>query len=352
MINEDTKNLIKTYYEKLKINKTFLEELKQREEVRKKIKNCLDDFLNFDEFKLSELISSLWATNIWGNKDYKIKQIIESNGFPKLKKELENLIYGKDNIDIRYDRFRKEIKNLGPASITEILCMYNPEKYVIWNDKARKGLEKLKIKKPVLKKYHITGRDYLEIINIYKEILNILEKLHYPGLDFLGVDYFLFEIVNFKETEIKIEIEEDFDHDEIKDKIQEIGDWLGFETSIEEQISRGAKVDVIWRAKIANLGVVIYVFEVHKKGSIDSLILNLEKALNNPAVQKLIAVSNTKQIENIKEEIKDLSENFRKSLTFWNVSDVLETYDNLSKAIENINKLELIKSQFEYEVES
>lgn len=104
---------------------------------------------------------------------------------------------------------------------------------------------------------------------------------------------------------------------------------------------------MIWRAKIANLGVVTYVFEVHKRGSIDSLILNLQRALNNPTVQKIIAVSDNNQLEKIRDEIKTLPENFRKTLTFWEVSDAIRTHESLSEVIQNINKLELVKSQFE-----
>jgi len=361
MLSDISKNLIKEYYKKIKsIKKKFLQELNQKEKDREKIIKYLNknDFKNLDEFKFHEIISSLWATSFWSNKDYKIKLLIETNGFSKLKEELYNLLYGEDTIDIRYDKFKKEIKYLGPASITEILCLFDPNNFIIWNDKARRGLEKLKIEYLPIKKYYITGKEYVEIINVFKEILNELDKLNYPALNMLGVDYLLYEISILKENEeekifMEKEEEEDFDHNEIRDKIQIIGDWLGFETSTEEQIAKGAKVDVIWRAKIANLGVVTYVFEVHKKGSIDSLILNLQKALSNPTVQKLIAATNQKQIEEIKNEIKNLPENFRKSLTFWNVKDVLETYENLSKVIENINKLSLIKSQFgEEEIKS
>lgn len=164
------------------------------------------------------------------------------------------------------------------------------------------------------------------------------------------VDYFLYLISLYKGEKDEENI--DFDHDEIRDKIAEIGNFLGFETLVEHTVAKGAKVDVIWQAKIANLGLVRYVFEVHKKGSIDNLILNLQKALNNPTVQKLITSTNTAQIESIREEINNLPENFRKSLTLWNVKDVIETYESLSKAMENINELALIKSQFEYETES
>jgi len=107
-------------------------------------------------------------------------------------------------------------------------------------------------------------------------------------------------------------------------------------------------ISILWAYwGIANLGVVTYVFEVHKKGSIDSLILNLQKALNNPTVQKIIAISNEEQIEKISQEVKSLPENFRKSLTFWEVFDVIKTHEKLSEVMLSINKLELVKSQFE-----
>lgn len=347
-LSKENINLIKDYYKKFKSSKQFFKDLELRKKEVEKVKRYLkkETLESMDEFMFGEIISNLWATALWGNKEYKVKTIIDANGIEKIRKELINLLFGKDSIDIRYDKFKKEIKYLGPASITEILCLFNPNEYGIWNDKARKGLEKLGITYLPLNKYYITGKEYVEIINGFQEISNELKNLGYPKSDLLGVDYFLFEITIFKEGEIR---EKEFEHDEIRDKIKEIGDWLGFETQIEEKIAKGSKVDVIWRAKIGNLGVVTYVFEVHKKGSIDSLILNLEKALNNPTVQKLVAVTSSNLIENIKEEVKTLPENFRKSLTYWKVIDVIETYDNLSKVIENINKLDLIKSQFEEE---
>ena len=42
------------------------------------------------------------------------------------------------------------------------------------------------------------------------------------------------------------------------------------------------------------MGKVIYAFEVQTHGSIDSLILNLQKATNNFAVQAIVAVSDEK----------------------------------------------------------
>ncbi|MGQ9845267.1 MAG: hypothetical protein ACUVQN_03520 [Caldisericia bacterium] len=350
MLSSKTKELIKEYYKKCK---SFEQELNSRMKHREEIFEYLkeENIKNLDEFKFGIIISKLWATQFWSNKDYIIKTIIEANGITKIKEELYNLLYGNENIDVRYDRFKREIKYLGTASITEILCLYDPNSYGIWNDKAMKGIEKLEIEDKITKKYSVTGKEYLSIINILKEILYELKETDFPEKDLLGVDNLLFCLSTIKENHDKSN-EKEFDHDYIRDKILEIGNFLGFETSIEKLISTGARIDVIWEAKIANLGLVRYVFEVHKKGSIDSLILNLQKALNNPTVQKLIVATTTEQIEIIKQEIKNLPENFRKSLTFWSFEDIIETYDSLSKAIENIKKLSLIKSEFEYETES
>ena len=102
----------------------------------------------------------------------------------------------------------------------------------------------------------------------------------------------------------------------------------------------------LWRAKIANLGVVTYVFEVHKSGAIDSLILNLQKAVRNPTVQKVIAVSNKKQLGQIEKEVQGLPEDFVKALSFWNAYDVERTHEKLSEVVKSIEKLGLVKSEF------
>ncbi|MEM3479191.1 MAG: hypothetical protein QW702_02270 [Candidatus Bathyarchaeia archaeon] len=69
-------------------------------------------------------------------------------------------------------------------------------------------------------------------------------------------------------------------------------------------------------ARIGNLGVVNYVFEVRRAGSIDSAILNLMKAKNNPTVQKLIVVSNTRNLKIMEKEVSTLPEEFRRIVSY------------------------------------
>lgn len=344
-LKDEQERLIVDFYRAHIKPDDFQKELESREEHRKLPLKILEKsrLKNMSEIDFGELISNLWATAMWGNKDYLVQKIIDDNGMGKIRTQFADLLYGTDPFPKRFDSF--EIRGLGPASLTEILCLFDPNKFSIWNNKARVALEKLKFDDLPLKKYRISGKEY-ERTN--ESMILIGKKLSDLGLldvDLLAVDYFLYEVW-YTGEEITEKLYE-FDHDEIRDFLKEIGAQLGFEADTEKLVAPGAQVDAIWSAKIANLGAVTYAFEVHKKGSIDSLILNLQRALNNPTVQKIIAVSDKIQLEKIRNETKSLPENFRKALTFWEVLDVIKTHEKLSEALQSINKLELVKSRFE-----
>jgi len=174
----------------------------------------------------------------------------------------------------------------------------------------------------------------------------------------LAVDYFIWDklqvednlskIYSKKEEEIiKLQSNEDskFIHNEIRDKLRDIGQWLGFTAKIEQKVSEGAKVDTVWEATIGNMGRVIYIFEVQTKGSIDSLILNLLKSLNNPAVQGVVAVSDKDQIEKIKRYVSDVKD-LKDKLRYWDYEEILKVHESLEFVNESINKLELVPEGF------
>ena len=133
-------------------------------------------------------------------------------------------------------------------------------------------------------------------------------------------------------------------HEEIKEKLVEIGELLGFESRAEVRITAGAVVDAVWEAKIGNMGKAIYVFEVQSRGSIDSLILNLKKAQNNAAVQAVVAVADEEQLARIIKESKGVIA--EEDLRTWDSEDVLAVYDALVRAHESINKLALVPESF------
>ncbi|MBI4465235.1 MAG: hypothetical protein HY647_11070, partial [Acidobacteria bacterium] len=193
-----------------------------------------------------------------------------------------------------------------------------------------------------------------------KDIASELGKAGFSDTTLLAVDYFIWEQLQVEDNLSKIytkepvelvkqqptTIEESkFIHNDIRDKLRDIGQWLGFTAKIEQKVSQGAVVDTIWEATIGNMGRVIYVFEVQTKGSIDSLILNLLKSLNNPAVQGVVAVSDKEQIEKIKTQAQDVKE-LRDKLKYWDYETILKVHEGLEFVNDCINKLKLVPEGF------
>lgn len=305
-----------------------------------------------------EYISKLWSMLIWENKKYVVDKLIDDNGFTVLKKQLAELLYGSNSIEERWNVFLKSIKGMGSATISELLTYANPQEYVIFNKTTILCYGYLDIPDIPKYNYQYTGKKYVEICAVAKEIAAELKKAGAEDYDLLAVDYFMWdEILPLTEKKgIKMdEISPDeyksvSDKDskslytEIKEKLVAIGELLGFESRSEVKITTGAIVDAVWEAKIGNMGKAIYVFEVQSKGSIDSLILNLKKAQSNAAVQVVVAVADEAQLAKIIRESDGVID--EKSLRTWDSEDVLAVYDSLVRAHESINKLALVPESF------
>jgi len=299
------------------------------------------------EVEVHELISSLWAFGGWGNKDYLVDRLLGAVRLDEFKGLLRDLLWGADPLCKRYDNFNESVKYLGSAAISEILAFVHPSDCMIWNERTRVGLKGIGFLRDFVDYYWIDGDDYEKICSECKRILSLLNELDIHASDLLDVDLFLYQVSIMEELEEEEEeqaITYDFDHHEIKEKIFEVGQYLGFEAEKEVRIARGAQVDAVWTIHLGNLGVVKYVFEVHKGGSLDSTILNLQRARRNPAVQKGIIVSNTDGLQHAKAEVETLGEDFSSSLAYLEAVDVLKIEKSLREAWQIINGLELIKS--------
>lgn len=307
----------------------------------------------FSEADVETIVKQLWASRIWGNKDYLTQKIIESNGIDVLREQIRRLIETGDP-EKTYAEFLKEVNGLGPASTTEILTYLYPERCGIWNRQAREALEALGITRYVdPEKYRLSTSEYRTFNRLLRAIAGELESAAIAQeIDLLFVDFFLYEVAQAAKSGIpsgdttkvvKPLSPADFDHNEIRDLLADIGISLGFAVDTEVRIAHGAQVDVVWRARIANLGLVTYVFEVHRAGSIDSLILNLQKARSASSVQKVVAVSDQAQLDKIRKECEGLPEEFRRALRLWEVSDVLETGEHLQSVMTSISNLDLIE---------
>ena len=306
------------------------------------------------EEELFNLIAPLWAMRMWGNKKYYIDNVIESNGIELIREQLINLFYGKTTIEERWDEFRENIKGLGPAIISELLNKFNPDKYILWNKKTQTGFNALGI--PNVPKYNSTldGTKYAYLSEVGRELVDSAKKQGVSEIeDLLALDYFIWRDLQIESAETEAPIEEKpeketekqkvFVHNDVRDRIKDIGSFLGFKAEVEKKIADGAVVDAIWEVSVGNMGRITYVFEVQTSGNIDSLLLNLMKAKNNPSVQGIVAVSDAKQLEKIKKEASSLKA-ICDDLKFWDYNDVLKVFDSLSNAFESINSLGLVPS--------
>ena len=99
-----------------------------------------ENLRTISEPELVQVIGSLWASAMWGNKAYLVGKIVQDNGLESLRETLSDLLWGKSPLPDRFDAFTRRIKGLGPASVTEILAFVHPQECGLWNDKARKAL--------------------------------------------------------------------------------------------------------------------------------------------------------------------------------------------------------------------
>lgn len=352
------KKHIRNYKERRKKNPAqYQSDMEERDKEARRYFNCSkEDILKMDEEGLYEYISPLWAMLIWGNKRYVVDKLIDDNGLDTLKSELIVLLWSDKSIEERWDRFRKKIKGMGPAMISELLCKTHPHQYMIWNRRAKMALDYLGVENLPRYDYQLDGVKYKELCKVAESISTELIKAGYKDESLLMVDYFIWDELQVEDTlsgskttsKEEKELKEDkseFIHNDVRDKIRNIGQWLGFESNIERKVASGSKVDTVWESTIGNMGRVIYVFEVQTKGSIDSLIVNLLKSLNNPAVQGVVAVSDKKQLEKIKDHAEGVT-GLRDKLKLWDYQEVLNVHENLEYVNESINKLDLVPGGF------
>jgi len=300
------------------------------------------------EADLQEIIAQLWASAMWGNKQYLAQKIISDNGVDKLQQAFKQLLDTARPIGARYWRFLMEVKGLGPASVTEMLCYIQPGQCGIWNYKARQALKTLGLHTHINPdKYRLSADEYESFNSLLHAVAHELQAANVDDVDLLLVDYFLFEVAEGPgEAPPDHTTSQTFDHDEMRDLILNVGVMLGFDAEAEVQVGHGARVDTVWRARIGNLGLVTYVFEVHKSGSIDSLLLNLQRAKRSATVQKVIAVSDDDQLERIRRESSGLPDEFVRSLALWPVQEVQEVAGHLQSAMQVINRLGLVQGVF------
>ena len=276
-----------------------------------------------DEVILRKLIGILWSFAGWTNKDWLLNQMLQS-GLPKIKDAFKSLLYSDKKLAKRFDQMRA-INFVGAATISEILAHHDSSEYPIWNRRAKSSIIKLGINPASLpKSSQITGSQYEDYVKVVKPAFQKVNQ-NYPEIsDLLKFDFLLYYI-SAQIEEKPFEPKEKFDHNATILQILQLGDSLGFDIQKEYTVTSGCRVDAIWKSRVANLGMITYAFEVHKSGSRDSAILNLQRIFNaDPTVQKVVIVSTDYELNKFKEEIATLSENFRNAVGYFRVADLGE----------------------------
>lgn len=321
-----------------------IEERNERKEYYQSFNK--EKVLSMSESDFYEYISKLWAMLIWGNKKYKIDQLIEDNGFEKLKREISELLFGQESIENRWDKFKNSVKGFGPAMMSELLCYVYPNDCMLWNRTAVTAYQILEVPNIPTHNYQMTGKKYLEMTNLSKQISNIFKNKGYTFSDLLFVDYFFWDqlrelpVVEVEKKDRKETVVGNKSyHNEIIDYIKSIGSLLGYNSNLKGNIKDSGKIaDAIWEFNVGNIGKIKYVFEVQDSGSIDSLIVSLMNASQDISVQAVVAVSDKEQINKIKKHCNNINGSFNGKLKFWDITEVERAYTDLSNSMEIINK--------------
>ena len=196
---------LKTYGEEFK-NWNNTEQGKKDIEEHREHQNYFKEKLSppnlskMTESEFSEIWKRSWASRIWGNKDWYVKnRLIGPNGIELIREELHKLLYGSENFMNRYDRFRTVVKGFGISTLSEFLNMIFPEKFCLWNDKPKTVLPFLTLNalpENLLKYNSATGAQYLQCIDYLTLIKSELSEFGIK--DFVDLDIFFWHLFDHK----------------------------------------------------------------------------------------------------------------------------------------------------------
>lgn len=323
----------------------------ERRRHEREVRKILSDLDTLDEASLLLLANNLYAFMWWTRKEWLVQYWLKgAGGLERLRHYLKELLYSSNNLSYRFDSFRKNVKGIGVAMVTEMLAYFNPREYGIWNKRVKEALIKLGINRVGqsidvnrIGTNNLRGAEYEALVATFREIAKMLrDEKRLPNPDMLDVDYFLYYVLTLEEDLDGGEQEHHYDHDEVVNTILDIGKGLGFDVSSEVPLVTGARVDAVWLSKIGNLGELKYVFEVQIKGSVDSLILNLMKASHDPTVQKVVAVAYGEELEKIRKEAQPLK-GLSDKLLYWNIKEVVKANELIQELMDIMQRLGLVR---------
>ncbi len=154
---------------------------------------------NFSEHEMINFLKEIWAII-----PFQANGIIRENGLDKLKKELINLLYGADDISLRFNQFLNEIQIFKAKAMSEVLCSLYPKEYAIFNNTTINVFNYLEINDISLS--DITDYSvYKQIIDKEEIIRKSLEEELEKEQDYLDVDNMIYLFNKYLETKAEHE---------------------------------------------------------------------------------------------------------------------------------------------------
>lgn len=318
-------------------------------------------YREFSRQKLSEIndsdlerfIVQLWSMGLWGDRQGHVRKSIfpkNENNYRRMGEMLAEFIHGACPLADRWDSFN--LYGFGPAMKSELLFHFHRTECVVWNTPTRRAFGILGVPSLPSHNYQVSGEKYQDICNHAKEILARMKVILNEEVSMTEINSFIWQLSQYEngatpdasaepwQTETSSPQTDLSWHNELKEKIAEIGVFLGFESDTEVSIG-ASRYDAVWKFKIGNMGQIAYVFEVQSKGSVDRLIVNLLTAANRPDVQAVVAVSDDKQLQLIDTRFKGTDVNYHK-LKKWHEDDVVRVHEKLTEVNFSLNELGLV----------
>lgn len=313
-----------------------------------------DKLRQISETNLENFIIRLWAMGQWGDRLGRVRKFIFPKNQPadsaQMGCTIADLVYGEGTLAERWDNF--DLAGFGPAMKSEILFHFYRRECIVWNNRTRDAFGILGITDTPVHNYQVSGEVYQKMCGYAGEIVTVMKNVLEKDISMTEVNEFVWLLSKYGDKPGHDSLSEQSEilssesgislHNELKEKIAEIGVLLGFESDTEFKVSENKRADAVWTIKIGNMGKITYVFEVQDKGSIDSLLVSLQTAAQQAGVQAVVAVSNEEQLSKIKARFVKMGDASRKLKT-WSDTQVLKVHENLVEANEALNALGLFR---------
>lgn len=162
--------------------------LRAEQEVRKSLFRTTlapSNLQTLDQDQLADLLKHLFSSRYPSRVS---RLAIESNDLEDLKWSLHDLLWGQDDLPLRFDSARRALRGLGTASLTEILYWVHPDQCFLCNRWVESAFHSLGLWPPSAHLEYLSGFQYLQICEGARYLMALLPSSTREAGDFTDVD--------------------------------------------------------------------------------------------------------------------------------------------------------------------